>query len=214
MSLSFVLPSARTSIYSRSVCSFVRPSVRPSVRLSVYPYIFPLIHPPTHRSIYLYAHSLTYLSSYLPTYFFPLEIWYSPSEGSNVRIIASGGLYSVIRCTRTAVGFIRCLIIAGFPSTLRVSLQFYCALRILDIPPGLKKYIYVASNLLGGNSHSINGPNLRSSNRIFTSLRFSDPGVTLSMEQRGDQTKAVAAVKAVCSITGKLVFLVVGQGAG
>jgi len=88
-------------------------------------------------------------------------------------------------------------------------------LRILDIPADLlKKYIYVASNLLGGNSHSIKGPNLRSSNRISTSLRSSDPGVTLSTEQRGDQTKALAAVKVVYLITGKLVVVVVGRGVG
>jgi len=48
--------------------SILVPSVRSSVRLSVYPSIFPLIHPPTHRSIYFYAHPLTYLSSYPPTY--------------------------------------------------------------------------------------------------------------------------------------------------
>jgi len=88
-------------------------------------------------------------------------------------------------------------------------------MRFLDIPADLlKKYIYVASNLLGGNSHSIIGPNLRSSNRISTSLGSSDPRVAFSMERLGEQTKALTTVEVFYLITRKLVVLVVGQVAG
>jgi hypothetical protein len=82
-------------------------------------------------------------------------------------------------------------------------------MRILDIPADLlKKYIYVASNLLGGNSHSINGPNLQSSNRITTSLGSSDPVVTWGTDEGLGRSKGGLFNKR------KLIVLVVGQGAG
>jgi hypothetical protein len=127
-------PSAPPSVFVPTVRSSVRPSILPSFHLSTHPQIHLPLRPPS------------YLLIQLPIYLFPGNL-ISSFRGIQC-IIASGGLYSVIRWTWTAVGFIHFLIIAGFSSTPSVSLQFHCALRVLDIPTDLlKKYIYVDSNL-------------------------------------------------------------------
>jgi hypothetical protein len=77
----------------------------PTVRSSVCPFTLPSFHLSTHPQIHLPLRPPSYLLIQLPIYLFPGNL-ISSFRGIQCTIIASGGLYSVIRCTWTAVGFI------------------------------------------------------------------------------------------------------------